>query len=385
MKMDQYSPELLKHFDLLKSLGVIEKFDENQKQIQTLETILTHAWEIFTKDSVESIIEYVKSCLDEMFIPENLVFIVRNQKNQENLQLFAYKNLKRVSCEMKLRSLDSFSPFFIKYPATINFSLFEYKLDNHDAISMLPEMDFELIVPIVGFSGLYGIILFGNKILGSEYTEFELKYIDKLMKLTSVAIQNTIHYQSSVRDMKTGLYNHSFFYSRLTEEASRADRYSKKYGLLILDIDHFKKFNDSYGHLAGDEILINIAHTLQDKLRKADIIARFGGEEFIILVPEANKINLFLAAERIRTAIEQMIVTYDNNELHITISVGGACYSQYNDVTPDELLSQADSALYTAKSKGRNYSCIFNPGFLFKSILYKYDKKDKNFLESYIK
>lgn len=383
--MDKYSPELLKHFDLLKSLGIIEKLDEHQKQIQTLETILTHAWEIFTKDSVESIIEYVKNCLDEMFIPENLVFIVRNQDNQEELDFFAYKNLKRIQCDIEMNSLEPFSPFFIKYPATINFSLFEYKLENQEAISNLPEIGTELIVPIVGFSGLYGIILFGNKILGSEYTEFELKYIDKLMKLTSVAIQNSIHYQNSVRDMKTGLYNHSFFYSRLIEEASRANRYSKKFGILLLDIDHFKKFNDTYGHIAGDEILINIARTLQEKLRKADVIARFGGEEFIILVPETNKINLFLAAERIRTAIEEMRVTYEMNKLHVTISVGGACYSQYNDVNPDELLVQADSALYTAKSQGRNCSCIFNPGFLFKSLIYKYNKTDQKLLESFNK
>ncbi|MBN1648826.1 MAG: GGDEF domain-containing protein [Spirochaetales bacterium] len=383
--MNENNPEFLKHFDLLKSIGVIATLDENNRRIQTLESILVHAWNIFTKDSIESIIEYVKGCLDEMFIPEDLVFIVQSQNRPEYIQCFAYRNLKRVSCELHMQDLAVFEDFFIRYPTTINYSLFEYKLENQNAIDQLPGDSYELIVPIVGFSGLYGIILFGKKILGSEYSELELTYIDKLMKLTSIAIQNTLHYQGSVRDLKTGLYNHSFFQHRLSEEFSRASRYRKQFGILLLDIDHFKNFNDTYGHLAGDEILVSMSHQLTDKLRKADIIARFGGEEFIILVPETNKLDLFLTAERIRISIEDMHIQYGGKNLHVTVSVGGTCYNDYNNTTPEILLGQADRALYISKNKGRNCTTIFNPGFLFRGILYKYRNEDRKIFDKYLK
>ena len=361
----------LKNFDLLKSIGVLDQIDQANKRIQTLETLLVSAWETFTKDSIESIIEYVKDGLDELFIPEDLIFIIRGRSNADLLQVFAYRNLKRSKCSMTLKSIKSFEVFFKNSPSAISFDEFAKAVDDRETLDQFPDIPLELIVPIVGFSGLYGIILFGKKILGTPYTEDELSYIDKLMKFTSIAIQNTIHYQGSVRDLKTDLYNCAFFKSRLNEEISRAKRYKKKFGLLILDIDNFKRFNDSYGHLAGDEALIQISKTLNEVLRRADILARFGGEEFIILLPELNKISLYLAAERIRTAIREMRVHYKKKELKLTVSVGGACFDEYNCAGAENLLNQADIALYTSKSKGRDKTTIFRPGFLFKTILYK--------------
>lgn len=376
-------PDFLKHFNLLKSIGIVEELDRNNKKIQTLETILVHAWEIFTKDSVASIIDYVKGALDELFIPQELIFIVKNQAKNDKLDIFAYTNLKPRSCKLDLKTLNDFSPFFAKHPNTINYDLFEYTFKNKKILEKLPKIKIELVVPIVGFSSLYGIILFGEKMLGKEYTKEELSYIDKMMKMTSVAIQNTLHYQSSVRDLKTGLYNHTFFYNRLIEEAARAKRYDKKYGILLLDIDHFKNLNDTHGHLAGDEVLIKMSQVLEQKLRKTDVLARFGGEEFVVLIPETTIVNLFLAAERIRDAIENLTMQYKEIPMNVTISLGGACYNSFNKVSHQHLLDQADKAMYSSKSKGRNCTTIFNPGFLLQGIFHYYKFKDKEIMKNY--
>ncbi|MDY7030063.1 MAG: diguanylate cyclase, partial [Spirochaetota bacterium] len=119
-----------------------------------------------------------------------------------------------------------------------------------------------------------------------EYTDDEIVHIDRLMRFVSISLQNAIHYHSSVTDFKTQLYNHSFFMKRLTEELAKVKRYNKSMAVMLIDIDFFKQLNDRYGHLAGDKVLFELARTLEKSLRREDVVARFGGEEFVIMLPE---------------------------------------------------------------------------------------------------
>jgi diguanylate cyclase (GGDEF)-like protein len=164
----------------------------------------------------------------------------------------------------------------------------------------------EIVVPVLGISGLYGMILFSAKVLGEDYKPQEISYIDRLMNFTSIGIQNTIHYEHSVKDPKTGLYNHNFFIHRVNEQIARAKRIKRHFSILVIDIDNFKYFNDSYGHLAGDEVILQVSKILKKSIREGDILSRFGGEEFTILLPYADCQEGWEASERIRKAIEQM-------------------------------------------------------------------------------
>jgi two-component system, cell cycle response regulator len=160
-------------------------------------------------------------------------------------------------------------------------------------------------------------------------------------------------YQFSIKDGLTGLYNRKSFDDKLDSEFSRCKRYGHSMSLVMIDIDHFKPVNDTYGHLAGDAVLTNLAKLFGRFFRSVDFIARYGGEEFVIILPETSLTGALLTCERIRMAVANNEVHVNQHTLKVTISIGIAEYS--NDLkSPESLLDAADKKLYEAKNKGRN-------------------------------
>lgn len=152
-----------------------------------------------------------------------------------------------------------------------------------------------------------------------------------------------------LRDPLTGVYNRRALGERLAEELARSQRFGHPLGLLMMDIDHFKRINDRFGHLAGDQVLIGIARCLRRHVRKSDFVARYGGEEFVILLPETDAEGARRFAERLRAAIGVL----EFGEIPApSVSIGVAASRE--DDTPDRLLQRADAALYAAKRGGRN-------------------------------
>jgi len=160
--------------------------------------------------------------------------------------------------------------------------------------------------------------------------------------------------EMAMTDGLTGVYNQAYFKRRFVEEFKRAMRYDLLLSLMILDIDFFKKINDTYGHLAGDQFLSEFSGRLQAQVREIDILARYGGEEFIILMPQTNLDGACIFAERLRHAIEQMEVPFDTQTLKATVSIGVAAFLPELDQDQQSLLRRADEALYRAKKGGRN-------------------------------
>jgi len=163
------------------------------------------------------------------------------------------------------------------------------------------------------------------------------------------------HYQDllneAIRDGLTGLYNHKYFMLRLDEELQRAKRYSRPLSLLMIDIDYFKRYNDSYGHLAGDRVLADLGKILRRFSRKVDIVARYGGEEFAMLLPETRKAGAGILAERLRTYVEQRRTGLGI----VTVSIGlGSFEGANSNLSKEDFINVADTALYRAKESGRN-------------------------------
>jgi diguanylate cyclase (GGDEF)-like protein len=155
-------------------------------------------------------------------------------------------------------------------------------------------------------------------------------------------------HQMAYTDALTGLINRRGMQQRLESELERARRYNRPFALILADIDHFKKVNDTYGHSVGDQVLREVAGRLAQNLRDSDSLARWGGEEFLILAPETNLHQAHLLAQRLREAISERPIS----GLVITLSLGVACYRQGDSVAG--LLSRADEAMYQAKANGRN-------------------------------
>lgn len=159
------------------------------------------------------------------------------------------------------------------------------------------------------------------------------------------------------KDHLTGAINRAHFFNLAEKEFSRANRYRQSISVLMLDADHFKLVNDRWGHPTGDEILKSIVKVAQGVLRPADTIARFGGEEFVVMLPNTNSLESSLIAERLRSGIEASSVDVKGQAIKITVSIGCTSMNESRS-TLKQLLSSADSALYLAKAKGRN--CIID-------------------------
>jgi len=162
-------------------------------------------------------------------------------------------------------------------------------------------------------------------------------------------------YQKATRDALTGLFNRRYCVERLREEYSFAVRHGEPLSVVLFDVDHFKKVNDTYGHAAGDAVLQRIGAVLMDLVRNEDVVCRYGGEEFACILRGQDLNEGANFAERIREAIdEQRIDTGDGNILHVTVSLGVASRHESGISGPEELVNQADAYLYVAKEGGRN-------------------------------
>ena len=146
---------------------------------------------------------------------------------------------------------------------------------------------------------------------------------------------------------------------RAEQELARAKRYGSELSLLMADIDFFKKVNDTYGHQAGDIVLKKLADVFLLALRDIDFAARFGGEEFIVLLPETNAENALITAERLRASVNDIQVTLPQGEVvKLTVSIGAASYAASANDSLEKLIYEADKALYAAKEAGRNRVCL---------------------------
>jgi diguanylate cyclase (GGDEF)-like protein len=160
-------------------------------------------------------------------------------------------------------------------------------------------------------------------------------------------------HQLSITDALTGLHNRKHMMETLAMEVARALRYDKLFSILMIDIDDFKKYNDTHGHLAGDEVLRELGTFLKDSLRTEDYAARYGGEEFLLLLPETGAEGAGQLAERLRRRLEEQAIGGADGCGGITVSIGVAAFPA-NGTDPETLITQADSAMYHAKQSGRN-------------------------------
>ena len=160
--------------------------------------------------------------------------------------------------------------------------------------------------------------------------------------------------EMSTKDELTGLYNRRYFMEALEREVSRAKRYEAHLALCMMDLDHFKNINDSYGHTAGDMVLTEIAKMIKKCLRQSDLCCRYGGEEFAVILPDTESQETHKACERLREMVAAHQFQYNLSQFHCTLSVGFALYKLGQEQSPNELIEAADRALYRAKKEGRN-------------------------------
>lgn len=218
-----------------------------------------------------------------------------------------------------------------------------------------------LALPLISEDKVMGMMTLDYLQEDKGFTEEQKRLADTIAGQASPAIKNAKLYRKvqilANTDSLTGLYNNRYFYESLGRELKRSARYGHLLSLVMIDIDHFKKYNDSFGHLQGDIALKEIARTLINNLRSSDIAARYGGEEMVIILPETSKEGAVDAAQRIKRDIqEHPFPGSRGKEVRITVSLGVSIYPDDAD-SVKELIRKADQALYQAKREGRNRVC----------------------------
>ncbi|MCK5706305.1 MAG: GGDEF domain-containing protein [Candidatus Aureabacteria bacterium] len=206
---------------------------------------------------------------------------------------------------------------------------------------------------------IFGIVfLYAAKTSALIISEYETP-VHIAINQATIAIGSAIQTQFAIQDRLTMLYNHDYFIQRLKEEIFRCKRYKLKLCLMMLDIDHFKSFNDTYGHLAGNHILREVSNIFKENTRITDLVARYGGEEFSIMMTETTMNDALQIAEKIRQSIYDYPFEYEDQKLHVTISIGISQLDGSKDNTFDssDFINVADKNLYEAKRSGRNRVC----------------------------
>jgi diguanylate cyclase (GGDEF)-like protein len=167
--------------------------------------------------------------------------------------------------------------------------------------------------------------------------------------------------EMAFRDGLTGLYNHRYFKDLMVHELNRSERYQKAISFIMLDLDHFKKINDTFGHPVGDIVLKTVSKAIQSSIRACDIAARYGGEEFIVVLPETQLEEAEVVAERLRKTVEGLPITANDRSINVTISVGLTSYiASQGKKEKSDIISEADNALYHAKKNGRNRVSVYS-------------------------
>ncbi len=211
------------------------------------------------------------------------------------------------------------------------------------------------IVPIWLGNTLLGAVLLAS---AERLDESAFRLLEAFQAPTAVALNNALTHERFQRlaaiDPLTDAYNRRFGINRLAEELSRSRRTVTALGILSFDIDHFKRVNDSFGHLAGDRVLRAVAGAARSVIRTGDVLIRTGGEEFLVVLPGAADKDVRAIGEAVHKAVGCSTVLISQGEVSVTVSLGGVSYSGAGDETPEELMAAADEALYESKHLGRD-------------------------------
>lgn len=313
--------------------------DQMQVNIDFHDSMKNIAKIIETQYELNYIIPIIGEMIDR-FISEHLIYVFLKNEETGKFELFWPK-----SCRDK-KILSAVSKITAKS---------KYVLSKDEKMG---------IFPLVGEKSLLGCVVAYSNI--DKLNKKEIEYLEQLTKQSSITIHRANVYaevlQHATLDALTGLNNRRQFEVRIKQEVATAKRQNKPLCAMMIDVDFFKKVNDTYGHVAGDLVLKTVAGIIKDELREYDIPSRYGGEEFSVLLPYTKIEEAFAVAQRLRQAVEAKTIEFVSddepvNKIKVTVSIGVNQYKK--DDTEQDLYDKADKALYDAKTHGRNKVVIF--------------------------
>ncbi len=265
-------------------------------------------------------------------------------------------------------SLEDGDPLYEKFKEKESvFQLYQLleEYQGNEFLARLISQGFQICFPLFLPNDKLGLVLIGGSTEGIRYNQEVFLILNFLSNVLSVSLKNITQYKKleelSYTDSLSGLYNHRYFVKRLSEEIFRAKRYQRKLAFVIFDIDEFKIYNDSFGHQSGDQIIRQLGELILKVVRSIDVVCRYGGDEFCIIMPETDQEECLKFIERLRKSIQHhpFVDEFLQMEHHLTVSAGAAIYPQHAR-TPEKLIYGADMALLNAKNSGKNKTLVYS-------------------------
>ncbi len=326
---------------------------------QDLKEIIEIGTQITAQLEVENIIKNVVLSLVARFQSATVTALLPGDYEEEHAAVFHFAGTKRRDLKLDLPSIRPLLAFLAEEEYNqVSFSYLRENIPDGRIAEALEAIQPDILVPLRTDKGLTGLVLLPKKGGGQRYSLLDIQYITQIARFAAIAVENANLYWQATTDRMTNLFSHHYFKQNLDDEIARAHRYGTTFSLIMLDIDHFKKFNDTYGHLQGDVIIKEIADILRRSVRGIDFSARYGGEEFAVVLPEVDARGAQVVAERIRTTVERWPFTGEEQALHVTVSLGVSEFVPQRMHSPAQLIAEADRALYQSKELGRNRTTV---------------------------
>lgn len=345
-ELKSYNEQIVTHMEMYQRLK--QQFEKKVYDLYTLFDIARELNSTLNPDTVLQVI--LLTCLGQMGVTSTAILLL---KGEDSLTVRAYKGL--AENQVKDVNLNTHSGLIsnLVYHRFIPLQELETTYGQDPEYQILKNLKGELIVPFIEKEALKGVLVLGPKLSNKPFTEDDLEFLSTLANLGGLSLENAQLYTLAISDGLTNLYVQRYFTLRLDDEIKRAKRYQHRVSLLMMDIDHFKSVNDSYGHLTGNKVLVEIAEILKKTTRGIDLLSRYGGEEFAVLMPETDRDSALVLAERLRKIIAEKIVKLKESKVSVTISIGIATFPE-DASTSFDLIDYADTMLYQAKENGRN-------------------------------
>jgi diguanylate cyclase (GGDEF)-like protein len=333
------------------SIDAISPEEENQELRETIEVV----FQITGQLDVENIVKNVVWSFLSKFQIDHVTFILTKDVDADAFELIHYRGIQRVEVDFQMPSLASLITFLGKeeFSQTFFANLREHYHEER-TIQSLAQLETEVIATLRTDRGVNGVMLLPRKSGGEAYETREINFVTRILRFAAVALENANLYWQATTDRMTRLYSHHFFQKTLEDEINRAKRLNEVFSVIMFDIDHFKRFNDTYGHLQGDIIIKEIALLAIASTRTIDVCARYGGEEFAVILRGVSLGGAAGVAERLRKRVEDHAFPGRAESLHVMISVGVTEFAQDQMRSASEMVAVADKALYASKEGGRN-------------------------------
>ena len=328
--------------------------------------------QIFDLKQLIRISKSLNSTLDYNTLIESILYTCMGQMKVLKAGVFTRKDIYKADLWLHRTQIGFDIDHSVEYMIPESHELLRYLGRNFDAftleemtgllgkdnsIACLEQLNPSLIVPLRAKNVINGLIVLGERIgVEDEFTfsEVEKEYLLNIAVLAGIAVQNAFLYEVTTTDMMTRLKLRHYFQNTLIEAMEVASQNKRPLTVMMIDIDRFKRLNDTYGHVSGDQVLKAVAGAIISSVRQTDLAARYGGEEFVVMYPDTDLETARVIGERIRETIEEMTVEYDGASIGVTVSLGIAEFDEMRDRSSKALVDRADKALYQSKRTGRN-------------------------------